>query len=162
MTHFQQMLWNVASNVSIIQPNQFTIITSALVHINKPSLVKSANGLSVWFCHSLVHSTQQDALNLFGTGFSSFNYCLLHDINRRKNHQANRNVIVFFLIKNYLVPYITNVPAVRTRIGVLQIRRIQSETLAIWLQFLFGIYCIKLIWMPEYLCGHCPNNYTHE
>ena len=156
------MLRNVASNVSIIQPNQFTIITSALVHINKPSLVKSANGLSVWFCHSLVHSTQQDALNLFGTGFSSFNYCLLHDINRHKITRQLEMLLFFFSIKNYLVPYITNVPAIRTGKGVLQIRRIQSETLAIWLQFLFGIYCIKLIWMPEYLCGHCPNNYTHE
>ena len=97
------------------------IITSALIHVNEPSLVESANGLSVRLCYSLVHSAQQDALNLFGTGFSSFNYCLLHDINRRKNHQANRNVIVSFLIKNYLVPYITNVPAIRTGKGVLQI-----------------------------------------
>ena len=53
------------SDVSIIQPNPFTIITSALVHINKPALVESTNGLSVRFCHSLVHSAQQDALDLF-------------------------------------------------------------------------------------------------
>ena len=128
------MLRNVASNVSIIPPNQFTIITSALVHINEPSLVKSTNGLSVRFRHSLVHSTQQDALNLFRIGFSSFNYCLLHNSNRYK-----------VLIKNYLIPYITNVPAIRTGIGVLQIRRIQSETLVIWLHFRSRIYCIKLI-----------------
>merc|ERR1712156_1034760 len=55
--------------------------TSALVHINEPSFVESANGLSVRLCHSLVHSTQQYALNL--------------------------------------IPYITNVPAIRTGIGVL-------------------------------------------
>ena len=65
----------------LFNPNKFTIITSALVHINEPSLVESTNGLSVRLCHSLVHSTQQDALNLFGFGFASFNYCLLHDIN---------------------------------------------------------------------------------
>ena len=56
---------NTKSDFSIIQPNQLTIITSALVHINEPSLVESANSLSVRFCHSLVHSAQQDALDLF-------------------------------------------------------------------------------------------------
>merc|ERR1712092_33375 len=55
--------------------------TSALVHINEPALVESTNSLSVRLCHSLVHSTQQDALNL--------------------------------------IPNITNVPAIRTGIGVL-------------------------------------------
>merc|ERR1719507_1409191 len=38
--------------------------TSALIHVNKPSLMESANCFSVSFCHSLVHPTQQDTLNL--------------------------------------------------------------------------------------------------
>ena len=82
-----------------------------------------------------------------------------------QNHQVDKNVIVFFSIKNYLIPYITNVPTIRTGIGVLQIRRIQSETLVIWLQFRSRNYCLKLIWMlrpSEYLCWHCPNNYTRK
>ena len=147
------MLRNVASNVSIIQPNQFTMITSALVHINEPSLVESTNGLSVRLCHSLIHSTQQDALNLFGFGFASFNYCLLHDINCYKITRQIK--MSLFSFENYLIPYITNVPAIRTGIGVLQIRRIQSETFVIWLQFRSRNYCMKLIWMlrlSEYLC----------
>ena len=142
------MLRNVAPNVSIIQPNQFTIITSALVHINKPSLVESTNGLSVRLCHSLVHSTQQDALNLFRIFFSYFNYCLLHYIICQKiTRQIKMSLFVcfFFSTKNYLIPYITNVPAIRTGIGVLQITRIQSETFVIWLQFRSRICCIKLI-----------------
>ena len=48
----------------LFNPNQFTIITSALVHINEPALVEFTDDGSVGFCHSLVQPTQQDALDL--------------------------------------------------------------------------------------------------
>merc|ERR1719334_2271553 len=38
--------------------------TSALIHVNEPSLMESANCFSVGFRHSLVHPAQQDTFNL--------------------------------------------------------------------------------------------------
>merc|ERR1719237_1372147 len=38
--------------------------TSALIHVNEPSLVESTNCFGVSFCHSLLHPTQQDTFNL--------------------------------------------------------------------------------------------------
>ena len=58
------MLRNVASNVSIIQPNQFSLITSALVHINEPALMELTDNGRVRLRHSLVLPAQQDALDL--------------------------------------------------------------------------------------------------
>jgi len=38
--------------------------TSALIHVNEPSLMEFTDDGSVGFCHSLVQPAQQDALNL--------------------------------------------------------------------------------------------------
>ena len=97
------MLRNVASNVSIIQPNQFTIITSALVHINEPALVELTDDSGVRLRHSLVLSAQQDALDLFE------DYIII--LICQKQNQTSNNL--------NLIPNVAYVPAVRAGVRVL-------------------------------------------
>jgi len=55
------------SRVSIVDQRLEQVVllrTSALIHINEPSLMEFTDNSSVCLCHSLVQPTQQDALNL--------------------------------------------------------------------------------------------------
>merc|ERR1719180_699613 len=63
--------------------------TSALIHVNKPSLMELTDDSSVSLCHSLVNSTEQEALNL--------------------------------------IPHFTDVPTIRTVVGVLGKDRRREE-----------------------------------
>ena len=104
------MLRNVASNVSIIQPDQFSLITSALVHIMMTK-IPNASKCFYYSTKSINNNhlcprpyqraiprgkhkwSQRPTLSLarplhstrctqsVQIFFSFFNYCLLHDIN---------------------------------------------------------------------------------
>jgi len=55
------------SRISIVDQRLDQVVllrTSALIHINEPSLMEFTDNSSVCLCHSLVQPTQQDALNL--------------------------------------------------------------------------------------------------
>merc|ERR1719239_1500931 len=55
------------SRVSIVDQGLDQVVflrTSALIHINEPSLMEFTDNSSVCLCHSLVQPTQQNALNL--------------------------------------------------------------------------------------------------